>query len=263
MTYGLAVNQFTDMNFERSKKLFGKLSNNIIACESVQVNSSAFTHSFDYLSKGYHSNVQDQGMQCNSGWAYAAVTALEFSKKNKNYTHKGDEKLLVQHLIDYAGDERGCKNQTPHVAYDYLKKCCNRSNAVKNICKLPQNFCWSAGFVEFVTLPDGDDSKLAKTVKNISPVVIKFSDLSFNFVHYSEGLYVPYTSCVDRSHYMTVVGYGVDVNGRSYWKLQNSFGAKWGKNGYIRVQRNPKTSIAKSPVYPTMTVDHNETKLRH
>jgi KDEL-tailed cysteine endopeptidase len=39
------------------------------------------------------------------------------------------------------------------------------------------------------------------------------------------------------NHEMALVGYGTDA-GRDYWILQNSWGSKWGEDGYMRLSRD-------------------------
>ncbi|TVU50046.1 hypothetical protein EJB05_01400, partial [Eragrostis curvula] len=58
------------------------------------------------------------------------------------------------------------------------------------------------------------------------------------------------------NHAVTVVGYGTDEDsGRRYWIVKNSWGHKWGENGYIRMERRIRRragmcGIAMSPYYP-------------
>ena len=51
---------------------------------------------------------------------------------------------------------------------------------------------------------------------------------------------------------MTLVGYGTDKYGLDYWFLKNSFGKKWGENGYVRMARNRNNNcfIASDASFP-------------
>ena len=43
----------------------------------------------------------------------------------------------------------------------------------------------------------------------------------------------------DVDHAIQLVGYGKTSNGTHYWLVRNSWGPKWGEDGYIRILRTP------------------------
>lgn len=40
-------------------------------------------------------------------------------------------------------------------------------------------------------------------------------------------------------HAVKLIGYGKDSKGRDYWLCANSWGAKWGVNGYFKIEADP------------------------
>jgi len=63
-------------------------------------------------------------------------------------------------------------------------------------------------------------------------VAVAINAESFHFQFYSGGI-MTYKCGTDLDHGVLVVGYGAE-NGKTFWKLKNSWGAGWGEKGYFR-----------------------------
>merc|ERR1711862_990153 len=98
--------------------------------------------------------------------------------------------------------------------------------------------CKSDGKKEVTKITDysvisQDEDQIAAALEKYGPLSIGID--ADPFQTYSSGvLDVPCGSRLD--HGVAIVGYGED-NGKQYWKIRNSWGTRWGEDGYIRVVR--------------------------
>lgn len=79
------------------------------------------------------------------------------------------------------------------------------------------------------------------------------------FRHYKAGIYDGPCKEEKSNHAVTVVGYGREEDdGDKYWIVKNSWGEKWGEQGYIRLRkdvpnkRSGVCGLANYPCYPLM-----------
>ncbi len=75
-------------------------------------------------------------------------------------------------------------------------------------------------------------------------------------MNYKSGVYDDKKGCDGsggQDHAVLVVGYGTDIkSGLDYWLVKNSWGEKWGEEGYFRMAKNRGNLcyIATSALYP-------------
>lgn len=208
----------------------------------------------DWREKGAVTPIKDQSA-CGSCWAFSTVGATEsayFINAGTLYD------LSEQQLVDCAKrptyEAEGCHGGWPWSVMDYVKDhgLCQQSEypytAKDGECK--DNACkvvvQSKGKVQ---LPQGDEESLANAVA-INPVSVVLDASQFQL--YTGGIL---TKCTENiNHAVLAVGYG-EENGIKYWTIKNSWGQKWGEQGYIRIEKDVggmgRCAITYSSVYPT------------
>lgn len=196
------------------------------------------------------SDIRDQA-RCGSCWAVAAAEAFEDRICIKcNGKHKA--KIGAQELVSCNYASFGCSGGFPWAAWEYyalfgsvtedcfpytsgkgdsgscpffsflLNKCPNRNTTYKS---------YKIHHVEILM----GEKYIMQDMLEHGPVEVGFTVFE-DFMSYNEGIYEPTTTKQVGGHAVKLIGWGTE-NGVDYWIAANSWGPRWGENGYFRIKR--------------------------
>lgn len=98
-------------------------------------------------------------------------------------------------------------------------------------------------FNEFISSFSCNEELMMKNLVENGPIAVSFMVYG-DFMHYKGGIY-QHTTLTNgfnpfeiTNHVVLVVGYGYDSDiGHKYWLVKNSWGTKWGEDGFFRIMR--------------------------
>eukprot|EP00920_Eleutheroschizon_duboscqi_P032989 GHVT01079566.1.p1 GENE.GHVT01079566.1~~GHVT01079566.1.p1 ORF type:complete len:335 (-),score=15.88 GHVT01079566.1:243-1247(-) len=211
----------------------------------------------DWRQDGYVTAVKDQG-QCGSCWSFSTTGATEgqyFKKKGKLVS------LSEQNLVDCSSKygNMGCKGGLAIWTYGYIKDNGIMSEKAypyvgkQKDCKFVQSQVVTR-CTGYKQSPTGDEAALKTMVASVGPIAVGIDAGQASFRLYKSGVYdEPECSKTKANHAVLIVGYGTE-DGQDYWLVKNSWGPKWGLDGYIKMSRNKQSqcAIALRPTYPLL-----------
>ncbi len=188
---------------------------------------------------------------------------IKFGDKLKNYYPDLNKfSISVPHVLKCSVYNQGCDGGYSYLVSKffhqfemYPSECYDSQNdSCSQTCKDPKfrnlklsvkDFYYAGG-----AYAKTNEENLMKDVYENGPIVVSFEP-EYSFMVYKSGIYdinkmtwlkqnisKPEWQKVD--HSVLLVGWGVErLNGQEikYWLLQNSWGARWGENGYVRFRR--------------------------
>lgn len=247
------IHRFMDWDREERRALNGYKPNrkHRTAMAALQTNARFGVVLNSTLAESYQAQgppIRNQG-NCGSCWAISAAEAVEAQLMQ---TGHGNTKLSAQALVDcvpnpqHCGGTGGCDGATGELAYSFMKDygipmdSDLSYDARTESCPVGLNAPWPA--TQRVRLsgwnhisPNNKAEPLMQSIVNNGPTVVAVD--ANNWFDYESGIFDGCDKDATLGHAVLAVGYGQD-QGKKYWTIQNSWGAEWGENGFIRILKH-------------------------
>jgi len=210
---------------------------------------AALPRQVDWRTKGVVSAVKDQG-HCGSCWAFASTAVIESHVALKTgllFDLSPEQIAMCSPNPDSCGGTGGCEGATAEVAFDYVTNSKGLFQefqypytsyyGVDYACAVPSDYGNPVAHINgYHKLQTNNYTALMNAVATVGPIAISVDASTWH--SYSGGIYAGCNQVnPDINHAVVLVGYG-EEDGQKYWLVRNSWNAKFGERGYIKVARH-------------------------
>jgi len=272
-SFTVGHNKFSHMNAEEWKEYVqaGGVKPQPSTAAKVHVSpadASTLPASVDWSTQGAVTPVKDQG-NCGSCWSFSTTGALEGASfiKNGQLISLSEQNFVSCDNFLHGGSDRGCSGGLMDNAFTWATKnggvcteadypytsgttgtngSCNQSSCSKVATSAPKSHT-------DVTV-NSDSAMMSALVQQPVSVAIEADQQAFQL--YTSGVFT--AACgTNLDHGVLTVGYGT-LDGLDYYKVKNSWGASWGMDGYILLERGVSQPegqcgiLSGPPSYPNM-----------
>ncbi|CAD7092275.1 unnamed protein product [Hermetia illucens] len=248
------ITDFADMRPEEYAKRTGLRYDEYISDSNhiqnplAEIPDVELPRSFDWREKGAITQVKDQGA-CGSCWAFSVIGNIE----GIHAVNTGKlEEYSEQELVDCDTIDNGCAGGLPDNAYKAIEEIGGLELENEYPYKAKKSKCSFNKTMSHVKVKGAVDlpkneTAMALWLVNNGPISIGINANAMQF--YRGGISHPWKLLCRAGgidHGVLIVGYGVAEyplfnKTLPYWIVKNSWGKRWGEQGYYRVFRGDNT----------------------
>ncbi|XP_078280416.1 procathepsin L-like [Rhinoraja longicauda] len=196
---------------------------------------TAIPNSINWNLTGYVTDIKDQG-RCGACWAFTAIATVEAQIFNKTNTLLN---LSEQNLLDCA-EGLGCRGGWVYKAYQYIRDT-GIANATsypyirqKTNCSFDPPTQSVATISGYRRLKKTNETIMMELVAKHGPISVAIH-ASKKFIHFEGSDIFDDSLCNKKvNHAVTVIGY-VNTSDEKYWIIKNSWGTRWGIDGFVNM----------------------------
>jgi len=240
-SFTLGVNEFADLTNDEFRKLYTSKFNRTRARRTKYLDTVPAA-AVDWRDQNAVTPVKNQG-QCGSCWAFSTTGSTEGSAAiNSGKLISLSEQQLVD--CSKAEHNNGCGGGLMDYGFEYIEHNSGITTETNYPYKARDGTCDGALAANHVVtvsnyhdVPENDADQMSMAVTK-GPVSIAIEADKSVFQLYSGGVFSNTGCGTSLDHGVLVVGYGTDsASGMDYWIVKNSWGATWGEQGYIRLEK--------------------------
>merc|ERR1711931_242510 len=249
-----AMNQFSDLTEAEFESMYlggyKRMPSSPAGVATQSKSRSELPDSVDWRDQGAVSEVKNQG-QCGSCWAFCTTEMIESYAAIETGTLPELSSQQVTACTPNplsCGGTGGCYGSIPQLGYTYIQlfgHATEEDYPYKSGSSMNTEDCLydvtntapAVGITGYDTMSN-DQEAVMNHLANVGPLAVAVDASSWG--GYSSGVFsgCSFSDNIGLNHAVQLVGYGTDPAEGDYWIVRNSWGTRWGEDGYIRLARD-------------------------